>query len=411
MNTYKHLPSIAFLLKRILKWLTAFILLLVTGVLGSQVWRAIAEAQEPGYDAAGFEIFGVVYAMAIIIPVSSLLALFGNMKAIKSSPLRIWTLSSQVFMGVGYLVYSFITFAIPKNPEPISISEHAVHNQVTANGYWEYYHENGGIESKGHYKDGKPEGLWEFYYETGDIKQRGTYKNGRKDGTEELYYDYYGEIRKIENSIEKDTDILGEWIGRYPGDGFQTINISMVEHQYIATKITGDEYVPAGEITFLLDKNFENCRMQFAEIGFQNPDFFSCDLLSLNSDSIALDVGMPLDFKRNWDGPYDSLKHEKGFKNDERHGLWSTYFKNGRLAIVSNWDNGVDLNQTTKFSYHENGQLKSRAEFKGDDFNGLREDFHENGQLKQTGSYQDGKPIGIWKQFDEEGNITRSEEF
>ena len=149
MNTYKHLPSIAFLLKRILKWLTAFILLLVTGVLGSQVWRAIAEAQEPGYDAAGFEIFGVVYAMAIIIPVSSLLALFGNMKAIKSSPLRIWTLSSQVFMGVGYLVYSFITFAIPKNPEPISISEHAVHNQVTANGYWEYYHENGGIESKG----------------------------------------------------------------------------------------------------------------------------------------------------------------------------------------------------------------------------------------------------------------------
>ena len=151
--------------------------------------------------------------------------------------------------------------------------------------------------------------------------------------------------------------------------------------------------------------------MQFAEIGFQNPDFFSCDLLSLNSDSIALDVVMPLDFKRNWDGPYDSLKHEKGFKNDERHGLWSTYFKNGRLAIVSNWDNGVDLNQTTKFSYHENGQLKSRAEFKGDDFNGLREDFHENGQLKQTGSYQDGKPIGIWKQFDEEGNITRSEEF
>ena len=55
--------------------------------------------------------------------------------------------------------------------------------------------------------------------------------------------------------------------------------------------------------------------------------------------------------------------------------------------------------------------MKSRAEFKGDDFNGLREDFHENGQLKQTGSYQDGKPIGIWKQFDEEGNITRSEEF
>ena len=52
-----------------------------------------------------------------------------------------------------------------------------------------------------------------------------------------------------------------------------------------------------------------------------------------------------------------------------------------------------------------------RAEFKSDDFNGLREEFHENGELKQTGSYQDGKPIGIWKEFDEEGNLTRSDEF
>ena len=73
-----------------------------------------------------------------------------------------------------------------------------------------------------------------------------------------VYGIFYVNLKKLQNLLkEKDTDILGEWIGRYPGDGFQTINISMVEHQYIATKITGDEYVPAGEITFLLDKNFE----------------------------------------------------------------------------------------------------------------------------------------------------------
>ena len=144
------------LLERILKWVAAFILLLVTGILGSQVWRAIAEAQEPGYDAGGWEVFGVVYAMAIIIPVSSLLALFGNMKAIKSSPLRIWTLSSQVLMCGGYLVYSFVTLGgyFPKNPEVMSSSENTLSKERESNGYWEYFHENGKIQSSICYKEG-----------------------------------------------------------------------------------------------------------------------------------------------------------------------------------------------------------------------------------------------------------------
>lgn len=354
---------------------------------------------------SGWQFVGIIMQAPVVIILSLIISFFAGY-FFKRSRRRIFLETSFIII----LFWEILLFTNSMNPEGISTSEQAAYNQRTANGYWEYYHENGGIESKGNYKDGKPEGLWEFYYESGDIKQRVTYKNGLKDGTEKLYYDYYGEIRKIENSIKKDTDILGEWIGRYPGDGFQTINISMVENQYIATKITGDEYVPAGEITFLLDKYFENCRMQFAEIGFQNPDFFACDLLSLNSDSIALDVGMPLDFKRNWDGVYDSLKHEKGFKNGERHGPWISYFQDGNIRIKSDWEHGKELNQI-RFRYFEDGRLMGKAEFKGDVFNGIREEFHENGQLKLIGTFKDGKPIGLWKEFDEEGNLIQSEEF
>ena len=200
------------LLERILKWVAAFILLLVTGILGSQVWRAIAEAQEPGYDAGGWEVFGVVYAMAIIIPVSSLLALFGNIKAIKSSPLRIWTLSSQVLMCGGYLVYSFVTwegyFAIPKNPEVMSSSENTLSKQREANGYWEYFHENGALKSKGNYEDGKLEGLWGFYNENGVIRERVTYKNNLRHGAHETFYDS-GELRWKRNF--KNGELHGSW--------------------------------------------------------------------------------------------------------------------------------------------------------------------------------------------------------
>ena len=200
------------LLERILKWVAAFILLLVTGILGSQVWRAIAEAQEPGYDAGGWEVFGVVYAMAIIIPVSSLLALFGNIKAIKSSPLRIWTLSSQVLMCGGYLVYSFVTlegyFAIPKNPEVMNSSENTLSKQREANGYWEYFHENGALKSKGNYEDGKLEGLWGFYNENGAIRERVTYKNNLRHGAHETFYDS-GELRWKRNF--KNGELHGSW--------------------------------------------------------------------------------------------------------------------------------------------------------------------------------------------------------
>ena len=181
------------LLKRILKWVAAFILLLVTGVLGSQVWRAIAEAQEPGYDAGGWEVTGVIFAMYFIIPVSSFLALFGNIKRIKSSPLRIWTVSSQVLMLTCVLVYSFVTlggyFAIPKNPEVMSSSENTLSKQREANGYWEYFHENGALKSKGNYEDGKLEGLWGFYNENGVIRERVTYKNNLRHGTHETFHD------------------------------------------------------------------------------------------------------------------------------------------------------------------------------------------------------------------------------
>jgi len=47
-------------------------------------------------------------------------------------------------------------------------------------GYWEHYHSDGNIKSKGLYKDGKREGYWEFYYSNGNLVRKGLYNNGVK---------------------------------------------------------------------------------------------------------------------------------------------------------------------------------------------------------------------------------------
>ena len=51
------------------------------------------------------------------------------------------------------------------------------------------YHDNGQLEMRGNYKDGKDDGLWESYYENGQLEMRGNYKDGEPDGLREFHYD------------------------------------------------------------------------------------------------------------------------------------------------------------------------------------------------------------------------------
>ena len=36
------------------------------------------------------------------------------------------------------------------------------------------------------------------------------------------------------------------------------------------------------------------------------------------------------------------------------------------------------------------------------------ETFHENGQLEQRANFKDGKREGLWEEFDEDGNLTET---
>jgi antitoxin component YwqK of YwqJK toxin-antitoxin module len=66
-------------------------------------------------------------------------------------------------------------------------------NQYTPDGlkigYWEEYHDNGKLGSKGNYVKGDRDGYWEWYYENGRIESKGSYKNGKRDDYWEDYWD------------------------------------------------------------------------------------------------------------------------------------------------------------------------------------------------------------------------------
>ena len=52
-----------------------------------------------------------------------------------------------------------------------------------------WYYENGQLEAKGNFRDGKQVGLWVSYYENGQARSTGNYKDGKPDGLWETYYE------------------------------------------------------------------------------------------------------------------------------------------------------------------------------------------------------------------------------
>ena len=61
--------------------------------------------------------------------------------------------------------------------------------------------------------------------------------------------------------------------------------------------------------------------------------------------------------------------------------------------------------------FYDNGQLRSRKNYKNGKIDGLFESFHENGQLKERGNIKDLEQDGLWEYFDDGGNLTKTEEY
>ena len=73
------------------------------------------------------------------------------------------------------------------------------------------------------------------------------------------------------------------------------------------------------------------------------------------------------------------------------------YYNNGQLKSKANYKNGKydDLRET----YFENGQLKSKENYKDGERDGLWESYYENGELEFKGNYNDGEKDGLWEEY------------
>lgn len=80
-----------------------------------------------------------------------------------------------------------------------------------------------------------------------------------------------------------------------------------------------------------------------------------------------------------------NVSMEGGFLDGERHGQWNSYFSDGGLWTVNNYDQG---------------------EFHGDYLM-----YNQNGSVRIRGHYVHGVQSGHWTVTDEDGNLVREDDF
>ena len=81
-------------------------------------------------------------------------------------------------------------------------------------------------------------------------------------------------------------NLAGEWIGRYPGHFDEVIRIHQHDEELEAVKITGDDFVPAGAVTWRANLRTLEGQGQLAEREFQNPRFVRGQLIVVNPERI-----------------------------------------------------------------------------------------------------------------------------
>ena len=87
--------------------------------------------------------------------------------------------------------------------------------------------------------------------------------------------------------LEEEPNLAGEWIGFYPGHYDECIRITQEGNEVEALKITGDDYVPAGVISWRANLRTGCGTGQIAEHGFRNPRFIPGNLRIVNLDRIV----------------------------------------------------------------------------------------------------------------------------
>jgi hypothetical protein len=90
----------------------------------------------------------------------------------------------------------------------------------------------------------------------------------------------------VRGRLSGPVNLSGEWIGHYPGHYDEVVRINQAGEEIEAVKITGDDFVPAGAVTWRANARTGQGQGQIAEREFRNARFIPGRLTVLTTERI-----------------------------------------------------------------------------------------------------------------------------
>jgi len=87
----------------------------------------------------------------------------------------------------------------------------------------------------------------------------------------------------------------------------------------------------------------------------------------------------------------------------KQEGVWVSYRENGQLRTKGNYKNGKQ--EGVWVEYWDNGQLRTKGNWKSDNKEGLQVSYWKNGQLYIEGNWNGGKKEGSWVTYNKDGTL------
>ena len=124
----------------------------------------------------------------------------------------------------------------------------------------------------------------------------------------------------------------------------------------------------------------------------------SPDGLQFTQNNIDSDVEASVGFSNK-----GHLSYKGEFKNDKPHGLWTTFFPDGKPRWQGYKKEGINHGRYTL--WYDNGRKRMEGTYENGKKQGLSTSWHPNGAKWQHQLHVAGQPKGTWKTWDPKGNL------
>ena len=101
------------------------------------------------------------------------------------------------------------------------------------------------------------------------------------------------------------------------------------------------------------------------------------------------------------------LSYQGDFKDEKPHGLWTTFFPDGKPRWQGNKKEGLNHGKFTM--WYENGRKRMEGIYDNGQKHGRSMSWHPNGTKWQHKFYHLGQPRGTWITWDARGNLLSKE--